>query len=58
MTKLDLTLVPEDFGLEDREHSSTLGYLIATLSVTKTKPCENDMKLTNKKKRQNAVHEF
>ena len=42
---------PEDFGLEDREHSSTLEYLIPTLNVTKAKPCENVMKLTNKKKK-------
>ena len=42
---------PEDFGLEDREHSSTLEYLIPTLSVTKAKPCEKVMKLTNKKKK-------
>ena len=47
MTKLDLTLVPEDFGLKYRKHSSTLGYLLVILSVSKTKPCENDMKLTN-----------
>ena len=26
LMKLDLTLTPEDFGLEDREDSSTLGY--------------------------------
>ena len=51
LTKLDLTLAPEDFELEDREHSSTLGYLIPTLNTTKAKPCENVMKLTNKKKK-------
>ena len=51
LTKLDLRLAPEDFGLEDREHSSTLGYLIPTLNVIKQKPCENAMKLTNKKKK-------
>ena len=58
LTKLDQTLAPEDFGLEDREHSSTLAYLIPTLNVTKAKPCENVVKLTNKKKRENTVHEF
>ena len=41
-----------------REHSSTLRYLIPTLSVTKAKPRENVMKITNKKKGENAVHEF
>ena len=56
--KLDLTLTPEDFGLEDREDSSTLGYQIPTLNVTKKKPCENVVKLKNKKKREITVHEF
>ena len=54
LTKLDLTLAPEHFGLEDREHSSTLQHLIPTLNVAKAKPCENVMKLTNKKKRENV----
>ena len=58
LTKLDLTLAPEHFGLENREHCSTLGYLIPTVNVTKAKPCENVMKLANKKKRENTVHEF
>ena len=58
LTKLDQTLAPEDFGSEDREHSSALGYLIPTLNVTKAKPCENVMKLTNKKKRENTAHQF
>ena len=44
--------------LEDREYSSTLGYLIQTFNVTKAKPCENVMKLRNKKKRENTIHEF
>ena len=52
LKKLDLTLAPENFWLDDREHSSTLGYLIPTLNVTKAKPCESVMKLTNKKKRE------
>ena len=56
LTKLDLTLVPDDFVLEDREHSSALGYLIPTLKVTKVKPCENVMKLTNKKKKRNILN--
>ena len=51
-------LVPEELWLEDREHSLTLGYLIPKLNVTKAKPGENVMKLTNKKKRENTVHEF
>ena len=51
-------LVPEELWLEDRELSLTLGYLIPKLNFTKAKPGENVMKLTNKKKRENAVHEF
>ena len=51
LTKLDLTFVPEDFGLEDREHSSTLAYSILTLNVTKVKPYENAMKLMSKEKK-------
>ena len=39
--ELDLTLAPEDLGLQDREHSSTLGYFIPT---RKAKSCENFMK--------------
>ena len=54
LTKLDLTLAPEHFGLEVREHSLTLQHLIPTLNVTEAKPCENVMKLTNKKKRENV----
>ena len=46
------------FWIEDREHSSTLGYLIPTLNVTKTKRCENIMKSRKKKKGENTVHEF
>ena len=37
LAKLDLTLVPEDFALKNREHSSSLGYLIPTLNVTRAK---------------------
>ena len=58
LTKLDLTLAPGDFGLENRKHPSTLGYLIPTLSIIKAKHYENVTKSTNKKKRQNTVHEF
>ena len=57
LTKLDLTLAPEDFGLDDREHSSTLGYLIRMLNVTKTKPYKNVKKLTNKKKRESKLEQ-
>ena len=46
------------FGLEYREHSSALGYLISTLNITKAKPYKNAMKLTNKKKRENIVQNF
>ena len=53
LEKLDLTFALEFFGLADRENSSTLGYSIPALNVTKVKPCENAMKLMNE-----FVHEF
>ena len=51
LTRLDQTLAPQDFGLEDREHSSTLGYLIPTLNVNKAKPCENVIKINEQEKK-------
>ena len=54
LTKLDLKLAPEHFGLEVRQHPLTLQHLIPTLNVTEAKPCEDVMKLTNKKKRENV----
>ena len=55
LTKLDLTLASEDFGLEDREHSSTWGYLIQMLNVTKAKPCEKCCEINVQEKKREHI---
>lgn len=47
-----------DFGVEDREHSPILGYLIPMPNVIKEKTCKNVTKWMNKKKRDSTIWEF
>ena len=56
LTRLDQTLAPEDFGLEDREHSSIFD---PKAERHQSKTLRNCYEINEQeKKRENTVHEF